>query len=140
MFFVLLLAAAFWGILVATRWISRAPTQQVRALLGSTSGILLLFGGIALLAAGRFLWVLLIGVTLILVLVPFLRQAKRPAGDIRQTEAAQILGIVPPFTRAEVEEAYKRMIKKNHPDAGGSAYLAQQITAARKALLESLKK
>ncbi|KAA0715952.1 DnaJ -like protein subfamily C member 15 [Triplophysa tibetana] len=51
-------------------------------------------------------------------------------------EASLILGISPNSTKAKVGEAQRRIMVLNHPDKGGSPYLAAKINEA-KDLLDS---
>ncbi|CAL2029824.1 unnamed protein product [Caenorhabditis brenneri] len=55
-----------------------------------------------------------------------------------RSEAAKILGITPSAKPAKVKEAHKRVMIVNHPDRGGSPYLAAKINEA-KDLMESSK-
>lgn len=62
-----------------------------------------------------------------------------PSPDARamsREDAYRILGLEPGSTRDEIREAYRRLIKRLHPDSGGSAVLTAQITAARDRLLD----
>ncbi|KAK5581376.1 hypothetical protein RB653_001408 [Dictyostelium firmibasis] len=49
-------------------------------------------------------------------------------------EAANILGLKPDSTKDEVKIRHKLLMIKNHPDKGGSSYLATKINEARSVL------
>ena len=64
--------------------------------------------------------------------------AERPArGDQAMTRerAYEILGLAPGAEEAAIREAHRRLMLKNHPDHGGSAYIAAEINRARDILL-----
>ena len=50
-------------------------------------------------------------------------------------EARSILGVAPEATRGDIEEAYRRLMRRAHPDQGGTTGLAAQLNAARDRLL-----
>lgn len=54
-------------------------------------------------------------------------------------EAYEILGIHKSASVEEIEIAYKDLIRKNHPDNGGSEYLAKKINLARELILKEKK-
>lgn len=54
-----------------------------------------------------------------------------------RAEAADLLGVAPDADPATIHAAYRRLMARNHPDAGGSAGLAARINAARDLLLKS---
>jgi len=64
--------------------------------------------------------------------------ASRPAagGNAMSRERAyEVLGLSPGADEAAIREAHRRLMLKNHPDHGGSAYIAAEINRARDILL-----
>ncbi|XP_010558274.1 PREDICTED: mitochondrial import inner membrane translocase subunit TIM14-2-like isoform X3 [Tarenaya hassleriana] len=50
-------------------------------------------------------------------------------------EAALILGVRESTAREKVREAHRRVMVANHPDAGGSNYLASKVNEAKDIML-----
>lgn len=50
-------------------------------------------------------------------------------------EAALVLGVRESAAQEKVKEAHRRVMVANHPDAGGSDYLASKINEAKDVLL-----
>ena len=50
-------------------------------------------------------------------------------------EAAQILGLRESAAEERVKDAHRRIMIANHPDAGGSSYIAAKLNEAKDILL-----
>jgi hypothetical protein len=59
----------------------------------------------------------------------------RRRGGMSVEEARNILGVGPEATSDEVQAAYLRLIRRAHPDQGGTSGLASQLNTARDTLL-----
>ena len=60
--------------------------------------------------------------------------ASRRAGMSRD-EALQVLGLTEGASEERIRAAHRQLIKKLHPDQGGSSLLAQQVNEAKQVLL-----
>lgn len=59
--------------------------------------------------------------------------------DLTLNQACLILDVAPNASAAEIVAAHRRLIARNHPDKGGSTYIAAQLNTAKDLLLNAQK-
>lgn len=131
--------------LILPGWSAKVGAARLGAWMRKSRGILLTFGlalaatrniGLAIFAAmaaqailSRFPWPNKGG-----------RASESPRaptpGAMSIDEAYRVLDLRPGATRGDVLTAYRSLITRNHPDQGGSTYLAAQVNEAKDVLLK----
>lgn len=115
---------------------SRVPTEK----LGRFSRLIAKFGillGVFVPRLRAIAWYLTL-------MWPFLsakaRTGSGPAagsGRMSVQEAREVLGVGPNASREEITTAWRNLLKKHHPDQGGSADYTRRLNEARKVLLDA---
>lgn len=144
--FLLLGFAALVILVLVSRAFARMKTAEAarwsRILLGLAAAIfggLLTLRGLAILGAPLATF----GIGLMAVGAGFRPKPSRdapssspPSQTISREEALDILGLTGEPTKAEVRTAYRNLMKRVHPDSGGTDGLSRRLTEARDVLLK----
>ena len=56
-------------------------------------------------------------------------------GSMSRDQAYEVLGLQPGASEAEIRDAHRKLLMANHPDKGGSNFIAAQINQAKDVLL-----
>lgn len=145
------------GLMLLMRWLSLTPANQAKRTMAWTLAGLVIVAAVFLALTGRLAWAGAAVSTLIpwgmraLRAHALWREAKRYFGNSRQQgearasapnngrmsadQAYAILGLKPGASNDDIQIAYKRLMQKMHPDAGGSSALAAQVNEARDVLM-----
>lgn len=136
------------------RWLKTAhPQHAAKIMAGLGAGLLFAFGlflvltgklaGLAAVGAGVWLWVQR-ALRAHAVWKTFRGMAgggaapqppAPPSGAMSVDEARQILGVGPDADVAAIKAAHRRLMEANHPDRGGSNWIAARLNQARDRLL-----
>jgi len=61
---------------------------------------------------------------------------QKQTSDMSISEAREVLGVDDGADTAAIETAYKKLMAANHPDKGGSNWIAERLNTARRILLD----
>jgi hypothetical protein len=149
---ILLAAILIVGVLLLIRWFTQADPQAVRGLFKIIVVLAAMAAIVILILTGR-IYALMTGVIALAPLSPFFIRffksgAAAEMGDkskatysnyMSTDEAYRILGLEKGASSEEIKKAHKALIRKIHPDQGGSDYLTQKVNQARDLLLGNSK-
>jgi len=129
------------AVLALTASESEAGRRRVEQIL---TGALVVAGAVFLLARAGLPW-LAVGLVALYVVSRRIGDYMRPkrrnddvsAGraSMSREEAYQVLGLPPGASPDQIRAEYRRLMKKMHPDQGGTTYLAARINEAKDVLL-----
>jgi uncharacterized membrane protein YfcA len=130
--------AGWWGYRRFRNVFGRGEVRIVAA-----SAAIIAFGAAAFCAT-RESWSKVVVLALLGLWMMLLARAGKPGAgpvaarsrSLSTEDARQILGVAATASRAEIQEAYVRLIRIAHPDTGGTTGLAAQLNAARDRLLK----
>lgn len=137
MVLLVVLIAAGLGWMLFTGRIARPDMRQMGAMVAALVGAAVAARGNMVIGGGMAIAGL---VWLMRKPAPVRQQPQSIEADPRTREALDLLGLPPNADRTAVMEAHRRLIARNHPDAGGTEALARNINAARDYLLGRLPK
>lgn len=138
--YLLLALGVIIGAYVLYRFFLRASVAEIKAF-GMVAIALTIIAAIFFMAiTGR----LPAALALVAGLVPFLgklmpknrtEQSEKPV-TLSRAEAYEILGLKDDANKTEIKAAYKKLMKKVHPDQEGSEWMAAKLNAAKDLLLD----
>lgn len=127
------------GVLALLVWMGRGPARARFGLRAAAVVFSALAAAGAVGAGLRGAWLVSLGLIAVAMIVG---QSARPRSGARldsdqgadgmsSAQARAILGVAEGASRDEIEAAYRRLIRRAHPDQGGTSGLAAQLNAAR---------
>lgn len=146
LFYLILGSALLYLIYLIMRWFRQADPARIARTIKLLGLGVLFFLLLLTLVTGR-LGLFLGGSLLLVPFIPrlyrFFKGESPPSAETQQDslsymtleQAREILGVDETATRKQIIDAYKDLIRKIHPDQGGSDFLAAQVNRAKEVLL-----
>ncbi|MDA0781351.1 MAG: DnaJ domain-containing protein [Rickettsiales bacterium] len=158
MAYIALIVAVIWGILILLKLYSKADPVLIKKIYKAVNLVIGVYFVYLLLRAGLPYIAAMLGGAMALAphfrkIIGLLYTFKMVKGLFKETktgtpspdnknikmtkrQACEILGVEENASKKEIEDAYKRLMKKNHPDTGGSKYFATELNKAKEVLLK----
>ena len=133
------------------RWFKKASSEDKRSLIMMSVWTLSGVGLMILIITGRFFhalgWALMLFIALLISGASAKRKrqtyskvSKGIDGPLTLKKAYAVLGLKEGASAEAIQKAYISLIKKNHPDQGGSDFLSSQINEAYDVLMDPKRK
>jgi hypothetical protein len=129
------------AVLYLVGWLPKANTGKLAAWVRKFSGVLFVSGAAFILTRN-------IGLAIFGAMLAYSFMQKRSwisggrertvSGGMELEEAYNVLGLKPGATRDDIHAAHRDLMKRNHPDQGGSTYLAAKVNEAKDVLLKHI--
>lgn len=147
--YLLLVLGLLLGIYTLYRFFINADLNQIKSLILAAVTITICLSLFILAITGRLPAAIAIVAALGPFIVGFLTkrwqrrryhaqghgQAKQTAGPMDEEEALNILGLQKGASAEDIKAAYKKLMKKVHPDSEGSEWMAAKLNEAKDFLL-----
>jgi hypothetical protein len=125
------------AILYLLGWLPKANAGKLAVWVRKYSGVLFVFGAAFILT--RNIVFAIAGSALYYSLTQkasWIPDSMRRPGGMGLEEAYRVLGLSPGATRDDIQAAHRDLIRRNHPDQGGSTYIAAKVNEAKDVLLK----
>lgn len=140
--YLLLALGLIIGIYALMKFFMRANPSQIKALILAIFTTAIAIGLLFLAVTGKLPAAIAALGALIPFIINFVRsrgaQSKTPSQNTEMTrdEALKILNLNKDADKKQIKEAYKKLMKKVHPDQEGSEWMATKLNEAKEFLLK----
>ena len=142
--YIILIIGVLIGLYALYRFFLSASVDQIKALFITAIFVVVCVAMFFLALTGRFgsaVAVLLVAAPIFWPLIKHHLRTEMPTGEtsdgpMTREEALKILDVYEGATEDEIQESYKRLMLKVHPDNQGSDWMAVKLNQARDLLLK----
>ncbi len=143
--YLLLVIGLILGIFAMYRFFLRAEVREIKALILAALIITICLALFVLAVTGHLPAAIAIVAALSPFIIAWFTKRRRSAYDkqvgdtgkpMDAKEARRVLGVDENASEIEIKEAYKKLMKKVHPDQEGSQWMAEKLNEAKDLLLK----